>query len=509
MNKKTKIILATFSTIATLSLTSMMLTSCSTANHFVFGNFQSYMSPNVKNSLDKQLKNVNWQSFASNNEIPTYLTNKTINASVASNNMIVKLKDYSMIEKIDWSLFNLIKTSNPNNPDDYELVKNSNDLEGVVTDLTFKVATEGFKEFGIDNLLDYCFPYFLQNFVFVYRGKEIPELSGDNVTFTDIFRIINKDPRFLSNQAKPNVLMVKDSRTIYGLSQILADEQKILNGENIEVNINPDVGLINDSSKESKSIEDLISDYRNVKNAITDKNLKIGLNSDSNVLINKIVLNEVQGAFMYNGDAVFAGLGGDYGGSYYNNQYVDYPDIDNFHVVVPKNTLIALDGIVLNKENNQTQKEESLKIAYDLTISGANIEKFNEWNTPLDFTNEEIEQLDPRNLNILDKNDDDSYTYLVTENFDYINYTPTLQKLYDSVTNINGNNYFLDYLCSLRGIKIEDSNNELKELANLLSKVLAIQVPNKISNVLEMPLNKLTDSNMQIAFTVLVNEIPG
>ena len=30
-----------------------------------------------------------------------------------------------------------------------------------------------FKDIGIDNLLDYCVPYFFQSYIFAYRGDEI------------------------------------------------------------------------------------------------------------------------------------------------------------------------------------------------------------------------------------------------------------------------------------------------------------------------------------------------
>lgn len=496
MNKKAKIILAACSSIATMSLIVPMLTSCSNSKQFVFGNFQSYMSPSVIENINEAYGNVNWQYYSSNNEVPTYLRNKTINASVVSNNMVVKLAtDYKMLEKIEWSNFKLLKSDNKT------LVENSSQLNGVFNELTYKVATEGFKRFNNINLLDYCFPYFLQNFVFVYRGEQIPELSGDNVTFTDIFKVINKDSRFLTSHLNPKVWMIKDSRTVYGLSQILLDEST-----NNIIDINPEKGLIDQSSQESKTIDELVEDYRNLKKAITNSELKIGLNSDSNVLVNKIARNEISGAFMYNGDAIFAGLGGDY------NEILNTND---FHVVVPRNTLIALDGIIINKENDKTQKEESIKLAYDLTTLGASVQEFNDWNKPINLTLEETKKLlNPQEMNMLQTTQNDegesSYSFLVTKNFDYVNYTPTLKKLYNEVTGDKGIDYFFKNICSIRGIENNlDPSGEIRKLAELLAKVLVIKTPENISNVLEMPLNKLTDSNMQVAFTVLVNEIPG
>lgn len=458
MNKKIKksVLFATFGIVSTLVY--MSTTSCSSLNAIVFGNFYSYISPEVQKRITTH-QPINWQYYGSNQEIPTYLQNKTLNLAVSSNDMVVKLAKDNAISKIDYSLFELLNNNS--------IVKNANELKGLITQQAFEVATKAFQKYNI-NLLDYSIPYFLQNFCFAYRGPKIQELHDPNITFKDIFEIINKHPDF----KQKSLMMVDDARTIFGLSKIVYDIEK--NKPNI--NINPIDGQLGSTSQTTiKQFEEI---YSNLLRNINNSNTSFILNSDSNLISNKLAKNEVKAAFLYNGDAIFAAQGGDY------SQSSSLPNDKDFHIVVPKQTIIIMDSIILNKKNSVNENLQSLKLAYQLSFSGLPTSKYNEYNIPYNI---DPTKIDSRTLNILEETND-SYTYMPMENFSYINYSPVIQKIYDYATGT----YFDQYA----------------GIGKLMKETIQIKIdPNNIQSSIEMPLTDLTESNMKVAYITFKNNV--
>ncbi len=460
MNKKLKIALICSTAFITITTTTGFLTSCSNAQNYAFGNFQSYISPSIINSFNDNYKNVNWQYYASNKQIPTYLQNKTLNACVATNNTVVNLITKKLINQIDWAKYELLE-ENTN-----QVITNVSQLESIYTPIVWNICQNAFSDFVSQNLLTYAMPYFLQNVVFVYRGNEIPQLEQPNLTFTDIFNFIETNKAFKAPNKGHNILMVDDPRLLYGISEILKCEKN-----NTPVNINPRGGLLNQSPDQTPSQQEFSNTYKLVKDFIYNKNAHVGLQSDSNVIINKLVKNEIQGAFFYNGDAAFAAQGGD---------YPEHSNItpENFHVVIPKNNIVALDLMVTNITNDPSEQIESLNFIYQLALSGLKTNTYNKYNLPIVKSN-----LDSKLQDIIDTDPNtDEYIYSSMINFDYVNYTPTINAIMNFVTS----GYF-------------PSDDPMKQI---LIELLDIKEPanNNPKNYVEMPLNDLAEVRMQTAY---------
>lgn len=474
-NKKNiiKISIFSFLSISLVTLTPL-LTSCANSYGITFGNFQAYISPTLWNRLNKKVVKTNSYFYDSNDPIPTLLQNKTINLSVSTDNMVAKLIKNNLVSKINWSDFGLSSNN--------KLVTNANEALALFSNTT-KMISEAYKSIGINNLLEYAIPYFTQNYVFVYRGNLISELSSSNVTFNDIFRYItqfntktntyeinNPYNRFVNKfkeSKNPSVGMVSGPRTLFDVANIVKQEKE---GSN-NVNVNPTTGLLNQQSV--LSISELNTIFGSLSSYFKPFPDLVSLNSNSNVILNKIALQDFEGAFMYNGDALYASQGGDYS--------VSTISPDNFHVVIPKNNLLAMDGIVFNNKNNSEQNLLSYKLAFNIALSGSDLHSQNDVNKNI-FPN----QTNKPNIADTVSSTDDSYLYGSMSNFDYVNYTPELNKL---LNYINNQNYF---------------SSNMKELQLKLLNIIPPTIP---SHSVEFPLNDLSSSNLNISYLKFKNEM--
>lgn len=472
--------------------------SVANSNQFVFGNFQSYMSQNVMNRLEKQY-NINWQYYGTNAEIPTYIKNKTLNIAVATNNMIAQLAINKEIQPIDWSKFNLYY-QDPSDPQKEIKVEHYWDMQHVVTPAVwnlcqaiatkagFPSVTDANGQQHLGNLLEYCIPYFMQTFVFAYRGPVIEELNKPDVSFKDIFGYITntsiKDNRFLGGNSK--VMMIKDARTVYDVSRLINYAENPTPA-NQDINPSSEYLMNYDRSKNDNTLapsinqigqtyDHLATYYRNIDpNTIT-------FNSDSGIVLNKLASRQIEGAFLYNGDAVYAAAGGDVADGGTNLPVFpdkplspDDPESANeMHVVVPKDNLVAMDGVVFNKTLTGSKLDEAYNIVREVCLSGLN-------------PNEDIGAEDA----------DGNYKYLSMQNFDFVNYTPCYQKLYTYALD--------DYFGPVSG----DTPEEIEEnnLHHFQAQLLGINKDLVSGNSVEMPLNELTESNMNLAFETFIDKV--
>lgn len=424
------------------------------SNSIVIGNFQSYMSPTVMNSLNKKY-DINWQYYSSNAEIPTYIQNKTLDIAVATNNMVGQLIVQDSIQKIEWERFNIQTPSGT-------IVKDYSDLKNIVTSATWNLCEIIGKSIGIQNLLEYCIPYFLQDLVFCYNGPIITDSRlKPKSNFNDIFSYIT-DTSILNNRflkSNSSVMMIKDARTVFDVSNLVVG--KDINPPNANISID----YKNNNS--SPTIEEMSETYNNIYNyycGFNNKNV-ITFNSDSNVVLNKFANNEINGAFFYNGDAIYSLMGGDsmsISDGYTNDQINDW--VNNKHVIVPEQNFVAMDAFVINKTLDNGKKDQVYNIIKSIS---------------LDFEN------------LFEINHEDNYISPTMQNFDYINYTPCYSKLYNYVIN----NYFKECF----------PNNP--NLSSLLEEIIKIDASKISENNLELPINNLAESNMNIAFTTFIDKI--
>ncbi len=342
-----------------------------------------------------------------------YESSDAIAYNLRKNNMdIVVSTSYETISLIKDDLLHKINWSNFNLN-----ITNSNDALNYFTPVVQKILTNyDFDNDGNnDNLLDYAVPYFLQDLIFIYRGDKLS--IANNASWLEILELIKTEKRFnpvTSNSKLPLLGMIDDSRTVYSLAKIISNSE----------NINP---------IDNVSIEELTSSYINLASYFKDFGEKSILFADSNTLLNKIAYNELNGGIFYNGDGIFSSLGGD-----------DQIEINNqtFHVVKPTDTLVALDLMTINKNISKNHLDKSYQIINDLCLS------FNEQNAE-----EEV----------------------IFLNFDYVNYTPALNSLYEYIKN---GDYFD---------------------GNLKTEMLQLYEINN-AKYIEDPISNITKSNLSFAY---------
>ncbi|MDE5651537.1 MAG: hypothetical protein K2H80_00505, partial [Ureaplasma sp.] len=366
----------------------------------VLGNFQSYISPNVQNYLSNKY-DINYQYYGTNAEIPTFIKNKTLDLAIATNNTIAQLAIENQIQPVPWSKFNL-QYFDENNQ--IKKVESFYDMQYLVTDFTWSLCEYIGQSIGIQNLLEYCVPYFMQKFLFAYRGPAISELNDNqNITYNDIFQYISNSSYFTSSNA--SVMMIEDARSVYDVASLIKKNP-------INDGINPREGILsknNPTNKLAPKIQELNEVYNSIFSFYENKENKniITFNSDSSILLNKLALNQIKGAFLYTGDVIYSALNGDNSSSSLHKPNFDENTRD-FYAVSPKNNFFAMDGIIFNKTLTDKKLEDACNVVKDLVFSGSSI-----------------------NENIGDIDSNDTFKYLSMQNFDYLLYTPCYKKLYD------------------------------------------------------------------------------
>lgn len=418
----------------------LFLTACAAnnSNQIVIGNFQSYISPWLANNLEQKY-NLNFSYFNSGDEVISRYKVNAYDASIVSNSTMDNLIQNKLVKKINWAWFNLKKN-------DHQIIKNSTEALELYTKPVQEILTKKYKTKTGEpiNLLDYGIPYFLQTFNFAYRGNKINELHPlkQSLTWKEMLEIIGKQKRFHSiNNKHPQLALIDDPQTVMSASQLM----------------NPDNHGVN-PLENARSISNLENAYKFfVKNGINRTNLgnnPVLLNSDSNLLLNELAnppktIGSVAGGFLYNGDILFAANGGDQGFKIEPN---------DFHIVKNKTTLYALDLFNFSNkipdqiENNKpilnSKLDRLYKTVRSLALEGSNANSFLEESEAdpnlSDVQKVKIKQKLSANCNsecitydanLIKENVDDesTYKYGAMINFNYVQYTPPLKKMYNQI----------------------------------------------------------------------------
>ena len=414
-------------------------TGCMNENEIIFANFESYMSINLIRQYQNEAQFI---YYGTNEEIQTKFK-QNYDVAIPTTYEAIDLLSQNLLEKIDWSLFNL---TNENS----ELITNGHEAEVLFTDEINNIMNsmteyckEKMPEYFSNNetLYDYCIPYFLQSFIFAYKGcRAIDEL--DNCTnWNDYITQMTKNKYFDPTKTS-HIGMVDDSRTIYDLAHIMLTE----NNTN-KPYINPD--------NENQSISEYRKDHQAFTKYFYGKN-NFYFNTDSQEILNS--LSNPSGnhsSFAYNGDILYAAMGAGLYDSWNEN---------NFHISNIKDSVLALDVVVLNKKLDKklTHKQKVYNIVNKICLNGCD-----------------------KGERISDTKENDDYVYGIMENFDYVNYTAVFKNIDDYV--LNGD-YFSE-------------EEYAPEEINLYKKIYKIVADNDdISRLIELPISNLAKSNMHWAY---------
>ena len=506
-----------------VSISTPLLTACSSNSQFSIGNFQSYMNPVVQNyELPNAFGNLNYIYYGTNYEIPNHIYNKSVNLTIATDNMVSALAYHKLIKKYDWSKFGL------EDPETHTLITNVNQLQSIFTPMAWAAATaysDLFKKYlHIDNfnLLEYAIPYFLQNIVFCYRGPEIPQLPPNHTSYYQIFKYITewneKENAYVPGHPynrfikpgvyhRPKLMMVQSPRTDFDIANIVRQEEILVKQgvkpEDLwkhDINVNPEEGLLGMPADKTPSIDwftnvlnTLVEFFKPFPNAIN-------FNTNSSPIINALALNQINGGFIYNGDSVYTMQGGSYSND--PNANINITN-DNIHVVMPYNNLLAMDNIVMNSANSESEDHLAYKIAYQLGLSGSMLYENTPYNQPIGHEPQNVLHVQPDITKQVEIDGSMHFAYVSMANFNWVDYTPELKTIYAYASKKGPNGYFMQDPDNGAGPGLTS-----EALANKSIWALDMQSSVSPSNYhFEMPLNDLANSNLGIAFVTFMNNM--
>lgn len=458
-----------FNIFGILSFTAVTISSCANdaQTNLVFGNFESYMSPDLQNELQDEYSNLSFDYYSSNENMISNFKNGTYTIGVPSTYALIELAKSNQIQKIDWSRFGLHMPGDPSKE-----ITNATDALSLFSEPVQNILT-GYKDsFGIDNLLDYSVPYFFQDYIFAYRGSKIAELSdpANPPTWSNILDYVGTHPERFNNG---RFGAVEDERSLFSVAKLIRSVETNTPGTPISVNPQTNVDP-------KPSIDDYINIFENLSNGnrinattLGDNPVPIFLNSDSNVILNRLALGTLSGAMLYNGDAIFSALGGDIVSD-------TKPTGEDFHIVTPKYTPLALDLMVINKtttENNPALLNESYQIIKKVGLENAD-------ETDPNLFQAELPNTTPAG--------DPLYANGPMQNFSYILYTSPLKiisGLTDSVVNNGADSFFND-----------ENDPKLAEEINAAYYAGNNVDPSTITNFVESPINDFQKQAMINAY---------
>ncbi|WP_027122089.1 spermidine/putrescine ABC transporter substrate-binding protein [[Mycoplasma] imitans] len=457
--------------VSALAASSLLVTSCEAGDNiltrnFVYANFESYMSPNLQSELRSTYKNLQFDTFSSNENAITNFKNKTYTIGTLSTYAVLDLISQGILQKLDWTKFDLTYL----NDEGQEVpVNNATDALPLFTTDVQKILTSYSINGQPVNLLDYAVPYFFQSLVFAYRGPKIESLVDHESSWYDVLSTISSE-KYRDRFNNSLLGIVEDERSIYSIGNVI---QTTKNGGAVSVNPPPSQLSLEQFYDVYKQIADAGVNYKNLAGKVKSTAL---LSSDATVIINNLVSKRNTGGIMFNGDAIFSAQGGEFHGE---DGDPLKPTSENYHIITPVNTPLALDMIVINRLNIQQFPgflDQSYEVIKKVGLQGVN------------------ETLEDFQAVVGDNPDDPNPVYKngPLENFNYVQYTSPLKIISDPETGLVATEGWLD---------VADE----EELTNNINSTYFIHGVENLKNFVEAPLNDIQKSSLINAFARFKN----
>ena len=429
----------------------VFLPGCSSSN-IVVGNFESYMSQDLMDEMKKEF-GCQFLYYDTNETVETKFE-RNYDIAMPSSYEAMILKKKGQLSKIDWAAFNMVADDGTK---EGKPVKNAQDAKLLFSDTIKDVINaqdDLYQGMGYltkdESVLDYGIPYFLQSWMFAYKGcPAIDNLEKEGITWNDVAKEVGNN-NYFKPTTSAEIACIDDVRTFYGMSKMTYDQ--INEVAEIDWNINPTTA--------DQSVAQYQKEYDSFVKNFSSRSFYF--NSDSNqVLLSLADPNGVNGAFCYNGDALYALTGG--GIDRWKDLWTDADD--NFHAVMPRETVITIDMLVFNKknDNNPTRKQKVYDIAKKITLEGGS-------------KDDDIAAVD----------EDDNYINGPMINFDFVMYTAPLKNLNDYVLADDGN--------------IVENYEDKQQLFRKMYDIKVPSNPDLAKHLFEQPLSDLDKSNMHWAY---------
>ncbi|MGL5640296.1 MAG: hypothetical protein ACRDCD_01370 [Mycoplasmoidaceae bacterium] len=331
---KFKKTLLAFSSILISAFSLPLLSACSSnSNKLYFGNFQSYMSTDVMDTISNEY-NTEFKSYI-NNEALLREFQKNYDIAIPSSYAVIELIERGELLPIEWSKFNI-----PSPIDQNKIIKNADEALDLFIPEIHQILT-GYdfdKDEENDNLLEYAVPYFLQDFILGYKSEQI-QFSKE--IFENWEEVLVDLKEILDREKNLRGISIDDARTMYSLGRLILNKD--------DVNPNPDENTI----EHFKEVFSFLPKY-------FGKNEMI-FNPDSGNVLNDLAHPNGSGfGFMYNGDVLYSMFGGD--------SPVD--PLTDINFIRPKTgSNLALDMIVINKKS-KSNSDKIHEIINDIALKG-------------------------------------------------------------------------------------------------------------------------------------------
>ncbi|ADX97624.1 type 2 periplasmic-binding domain-containing protein [Mycoplasma suis] len=258
------------------------------------------------------------------------------------------------------------------------------------------IVTQFFKQ--KPELAQYGLPYFLSYLLFAYRcqncDKEIK--TQENLSWQEKFKKIIEHEEFKNNN--PFKLgIIEDEVTILSLSKLASQENNKFNEQNWKVEENKPFNFF-----------DKYKDLSKLGVSSRTRGNSMFLNSDSALMSEMLTKKQLDGVFMYNGDALY---------SYQEiRNEKEGGEVQDFKILEPTPSLWLLDQIAISSKVSESKENEIYKFLDKLLFEGA-IKK---------TQSDQAQGQQSQNSEAQEK----SWAW---QNFDYLGYTPTLKDMQETI----------------------------------------------------------------------------
>ncbi|AGX89286.1 hypothetical protein PRV_02800 [Mycoplasma parvum str. Indiana] len=358
-------------------------------NEIVLATYQSYISNELASEANSKF-GVQTVYFENDRDILSGFKTGAYDLAIISSSTLEEAIEKKIVKPIDWAKFSSLNQDLKDKLKSFK--ENQNEKIQGFNSLYSPIVNNFFKE--KPQLSEYGLPYFLSYFTFAYKCKDCPkELDNSSGNWGEQFQsIINQKEK---DNKSFKLGIIEDEVTILSLSKLSSKEYKDKK-----------------SWKDNQNSKDFFSQYKELsKLGLRSKNRdsSIFMNSDSALMSEMFIKDQLQGVFMYNGDALY---------SYKELKNNNEERAKDFRLLNISPSLWLLDQIAISYKINGEKEEKIYRFLDKLLFSGA-----------INNKNKEIETQKTESNNI--KN---SWAW---RNFEFLQYTPVLKEMQEVIKGEN------------------------------------------------------------------------
>ncbi|RAO94888.1 spermidine/putrescine ABC transporter substrate-binding protein, partial [Mycoplasma wenyonii] len=272
------------------------------SDELVLATYQSYINEEIAEEAYQEFS-IKTIYFENDREVFNGFSSGAFDLAILSSSTLEEAVKKGLVKKIDWDKFQPLKDKLKNNggAGTNGQKKNWGSVYSPVVE----------KFFSSPEISNYGVPYFLSYLAFAYSGEDLLKngkergdfSTSQQMSWSDLIAKIIADERFKTTDGFPKLGMVEDELTLFSLSK-LSQKQETEKGQGPSETEK----LFEPEKKQSES--QFYKQFFQINESGINKG-KLGprplfLSPDSAVLSEMLCKGELAGAFVYNGDALYA-----------------------------------------------------------------------------------------------------------------------------------------------------------------------------------------------------------